>query len=81
MLRPPTPACACSGRRVTNCPRDAVLRTAAAQLGQALRHQDIPIRWGGDEFLIALPDIAADNAQKMLRRLAAIAIGLRPDGT
>ena len=59
---------------------DEVLRTVAAKLRQALRRQDILVRWGGEEFLIVLPDSDAASAEATVLRLAALGIGPRPDG-
>jgi diguanylate cyclase (GGDEF)-like protein len=59
---------------------DDVLRAAAAKLRQALRHQDVLVRWGGEEFLIALPDTDAANAEATVRRIALSGIGQSPDG-
>lgn len=41
---------------------DDVLRQAAARLKSALRQQDILCRWGGEEFLILLPETDAPGA-------------------
>jgi diguanylate cyclase (GGDEF)-like protein len=59
---------------------DQVLRTVAAKLRQTLRHQDILVRWGGEEFLVALPGTDAASAEATTRRLAIVGIGQRPDG-
>lgn len=58
---------------------DAVLRDAAAQLRRAFRHQDSLIRWGGEEFVVALPGTDSDSAETAVRRLADLGIGARPD--
>jgi diguanylate cyclase (GGDEF)-like protein len=58
---------------------DAVLRVVAAQIGSAFRHQDIQIRWGGEEFVVGLPGANAANAEVAVLRLAKIGLGLRPD--
>ena len=54
---------------------DAVLRTVAHKLRQALRETDMIVRWGGEEFLAFLPDVARDGlddvAQRILRCVAA----------
>lgn len=60
---------------------DRVLRAAAHSLASALRRQDVLIRWGGEEFLLLLPNTSVEAAQKMLTRLARVGLGLRPDGT
>jgi len=36
---------------------DEVLRMVAQSTANGLRHGDVPIRWGGDEFLVLLPGI------------------------
>ena len=59
---------------------DEVLCTAAKQLRHTLRRQDIPIRWGGEEFVIALPGTDEDGAEQAVRRMAAASLGTRPDG-
>jgi len=59
---------------------DAVLQVVGATLKRAFRQQDILVRWGGEEFLVALPGTALADAEVKLRRLAALGIGLRPDG-
>lgn len=52
---------------------DRVLSQVAEQLNQALREDDIVGRWGGEEFVILLPDTlpehALDVAQKLRERL------------
>jgi diguanylate cyclase (GGDEF)-like protein len=41
---------------------DAVLVAAAAVLRQALREVDLVARWGGEEFLVLMPDCDQENA-------------------
>jgi len=36
---------------------DAVLRMVGQTLANGLRTADVPVRWGGDEFVVALPGI------------------------
>lgn len=59
---------------------DATLRAVAAQLTQAFRHQDVLIRWGGEEFVVGLPGANLANVEIAVQRLAALGLGLRPDG-
>ena len=59
---------------------DQALRQAAAHLGSALRASDMLIRWGGEEFLLVMPDTPAGAAQQALARLLAGGLGTRPDG-
>jgi len=51
---------------------DLVLRWLAQTLQSALRVQDIVARWGGEEFLILLPDTSLEEALEIAERLRAI---------
>jgi two-component system, cell cycle response regulator len=61
---------------------DAVLRAVAARLAAGLREEDLAARWGGEEFLLLLPD--ADDATTVCERVR-VAISGQPvrldDGT
>jgi diguanylate cyclase (GGDEF)-like protein len=59
---------------------DAVLQVVGATLKRAFRQQDILVRWGGEEFVVALPGTARADAEAKLRQLASLGIGHRPDG-
>jgi two-component system cell cycle response regulator len=48
---------------------DAVLRAVAARLADGLREEDLAARWGGEEFLLLLPD--AGDATVVCERLRA----------
>ena len=48
---------------------DAVLIEIAQILKAFLREQDIIGRWGGEEFMIVLPDTNIDNGKKALEKL------------
>jgi two-component system, cell cycle response regulator len=48
---------------------DEVLRTVAARLSGGLREEDLAARWGGEEFLLLLPDVA--DAAIVCERLRA----------
>src|SRR5690606_12400862 len=51
---------------------DAVLRMVGQTLANGMRTADVPVRWGGDEFLVALPVIDAATlvrAAELLRML------------
>lgn len=50
---------------------DAVLKEVALRMESALRPADTAGRWGGDEFLVILPDTGADGIEAAGRRLAA----------
>ncbi len=58
---------------------DAGLRTVATQIARAFRHQDVLIRWGGEEFVVGLPGANLANAEVAVLRLAKLGLGLRPD--
>ncbi|MEX1037036.1 MAG: GGDEF domain-containing protein [Sneathiella sp.] len=59
---------------------DRVLSTAAASIRRNARGSDVLIRWGGEEFVILLPNTDAEGALKSIRRLRNIGLGTRPDG-
>lgn len=48
---------------------DIVLQWMAQTLQSALRVQDIVARWGGEEFLILLPDTSLEEAMEIAERL------------
>lgn len=48
---------------------DAVLRAVSQTLRQALREQDSVARWGGEEFLVLMPDASLEVAQSVAERL------------
>ncbi len=59
---------------------DNTLRQAATVLRRALRRADVLIRWGGEEFLVVMPQTDLTGAQVALGRLCDTGFGLRPDG-
>ena len=48
---------------------DALLKYVAGQLTEITRDSDVVARYGGDEFVIILPGIPAQEALKLLQRL------------
>lgn len=63
---------------------DSVLTRFAQLLGARLRHEDLPSRWGGEEFLVLLPGTdraGAGRVAEMLRQTVAAAAlpGRDPD--
>jgi diguanylate cyclase (GGDEF)-like protein/PAS domain S-box-containing protein len=55
---------------------DAVLRDCAAAWDDALRGEDTILRFGGEEFLVILPNCAPEDAAEIVERLRAAT----PDG-
>lgn len=51
---------------------DDLLRRAAEVWSGALRGVDILARWGGEEFVLALPGTSLEEAERVLQRLQAI---------
>ena len=48
---------------------DAVLRELGETIGHRVRTEDIPARYGGDEFAIVMPETPRDEAEKVVQRL------------
>ncbi len=44
---------------------DAVLRSIAAEVRSATRETDSFVRWGGEEFIVVLPNCTGDQASKI----------------
>ena len=53
---------------------DAVLQHVSGLLKAACRKMDVASRWGGDEFLIVLPDTDAAEAERIAERLRALSL-------
>ena len=58
---------------------DMVLKQVAQQLQKCLRRSDQLIRWGGEEFVIVLPNTDAEHIHVIINRLQEYTLGLRPD--
>ncbi len=59
---------------------DRVLAAAAASIAGSLRTTDALLRWGGEEFVVLMPDTDCVQAMVGLERLRARGFGVRPDG-
>jgi diguanylate cyclase (GGDEF)-like protein len=60
---------------------DKVLKSMVRLLTARLRRGDILTRWGGEEFLLILPNTNCQNAMLALGRLYSAGLGMRPDGS
>ncbi len=60
---------------------DNTLRQSAHNLRRILRRADILVRWGGEEFLVVMPNTDAAGAKTAIQRLRDVGLGNRPDGT
>lgn len=60
---------------------DHVLATAANAIQEQLRMGDMAIRWGGEEFLVIMPNTTSRQACIALQRLRNHGFGQRPDGS
>ena len=59
---------------------DSVLRNAADHLRSGMRRSDVVVRWGGEEFVVVMPDTSTEAALAVLQRLREHGFGKRPDG-
>lgn len=60
---------------------DQALREACQHIQSCMRSSDSLVRWGGEEFLLIMPDTDMTRARQALERLQRSGLGLRPDGT
>jgi diguanylate cyclase (GGDEF)-like protein len=58
---------------------DAVLQSFAREAGAMLRAADTLARWGGEEFLLLMPDTRLDEALAVLGRIATRVKAMRMD--
>ncbi|MDP3844287.1 MAG: GGDEF domain-containing protein [Oxalobacteraceae bacterium] len=60
---------------------DKTLRDMTHSVSSNLRRGDLLARWGGEEFLLIMPDTDMTQAEAALLRLRNIGFSKRPDGT
>ena len=60
---------------------DKVLRNMTGIVSHNLRHGDTLARWGGEEFLVIMPNTDLVQAHAALARLSKLGFGLNPDDT
>jgi diguanylate cyclase (GGDEF)-like protein len=58
---------------------DVVLKEAASTIARYLRRGDMLVRWGGEEFVLILPNTDHLQAQTVMARLRQNGFGRRPD--
>lgn len=59
---------------------DKVLIKMIETISSHLRHGDMLARWGGEEFILIMPDTTVVQAEASLARLRRVGFGTRPDG-
>jgi diguanylate cyclase (GGDEF)-like protein len=59
---------------------DLVLRECTQHMLASLRSTDTLLRWGGEEFVVIMPDTDLGQARLALTRMVRNGLGLRPDG-
>ena len=59
---------------------DEALTSAGRILIEELRGSDMVIRWGGEEFLMVVPQTDCDGALRVAQRILQRGLGNRPDG-
>jgi diguanylate cyclase (GGDEF)-like protein len=59
---------------------DVALKAITERLHDSLRAGDMLVRWVGDEYLLVMPNAAAEQAVNVVGRLLASGLGVQPDG-
>lgn len=59
---------------------DQALRDCTSKMLEKLRGSDSLVRWGGEEFMVIMPDTDIEQAQIAMRRMVEDGLGFRPDG-
>lgn len=60
---------------------DKVLIDVTSLISRNLRRGDTLVRWGGEEFLVVMPNTDRTQAEAAVARLRALGFGQRPDGS
>lgn len=60
---------------------DQVLILATKSITRDQRRSDMLVRWGGEEFLLIMPNTNIEQARVSITRIHQTGLGLRPDGT
>jgi diguanylate cyclase (GGDEF)-like protein len=59
---------------------DIVIREVARRISEAVRQEDLVVRWGGEEFLVFAPGVAQDQLQLLAERIL-FSVGAEPVAT
>jgi len=59
---------------------DQALRDCTSKMLEKLRGSDSLVRWGGEEFVVIMPDTDIEQAQIAMQRMVSDGLGFRPDG-
>jgi diguanylate cyclase (GGDEF)-like protein len=59
---------------------DEVLVATAEVVSAAIRQRDLLVRWGGEEFLVVLPETTGDEAMQIAERARLTLAAARPHG-
>ncbi len=59
---------------------DQVLISSTEHISHTLRRGDMLVRWGGEEFLVIMPNTDLEQAVVAINRARELGFGLRPDG-
>lgn len=60
---------------------DKTLMAMTRMIGQQLRQGDLLARWGGEEFLLIMPNTDLAQAHAAMLRMRSLGFGQRPDNT
>ncbi len=60
---------------------DRVLISTTEHIARSLRRGDMLVRWGGEEFLVIMPNTDIEQALVAVSRARELGFGQRPDGT
>lgn len=60
---------------------DSALKDAVKNLMKSVRKGDTVIRWGGEEFLVLLPNADVNDSYRVIQRMFEQGLGERPDET
>ncbi len=60
---------------------DRVLSETAQHFMDGLRASDMCVRWGGEEFVVLMPNTTIEVAKIALERIRESGMGMRPDGS